>query len=254
VASRAARGAAPRDDPPRDLDRHDRRAQGNRERKPRLGRPTREPGRRRPDDLPDRRGRQRRLDAGELDAQGRRERLDEAPLEVWYRWWQSGDTAPTFTRTSGGAAIGRIFIVKGVGTGSGDPFDQTPTSQANTTTTTITAPTITPGAGNAADGLFLFGAEELTANTSGAPVQPVFGGTTPTPTQIFASRATGLGADMVSLSVSWGAMTSAGASGARTSSSPARPRRRRTSSECRRSCFRPRRLQAARGSLRSSRP
>jgi hypothetical protein len=134
---------------------------------------------------------------------------------ICYHHYTSGDATPVFTHVAGDAIRGVLLGFTGVVL-SGDPFDGAPTTQANTATTTVTAPTITPGGGNASDALLLAAFEELNANTSGAPSIANFSGTVPTPAQVHNSHHSGLGANMMSLAASWGNKSDANASGART--------------------------------------
>jgi hypothetical protein len=131
---------------------------------------------------------------------------------AWHRY-TAGDATPAITHTGGDSIIAIIFAIRGL-IPSGDPFDVVPTTQGTAANATATAPTLTP----ASNGTFLLllGAEELTANTSGAPSWGAFGGSSPTPTLQINQRGTGLGANMVSMGMSWGIKADATATGART--------------------------------------
>ncbi len=130
---------------------------------------------------------------------------------VFWKRSSGSESNTTVTRAGGNSAAAYMIVVRGAAQ-SGDPFDVV-SSQANTSSATVTSPNVTPAADPACT-LFL-ASEELTGNTSGAPTYQVWSGTYPT-FQELVQGANGLGSNEISCAAAWGGSTATSAYGART--------------------------------------
>jgi hypothetical protein len=132
---------------------------------------------------------------------------------ILWRYWQSGDAAPTIPHTAGDACMCRIFGFRGVGDGSTDPIEAIQT-QTGTANATVTAASVTSLSNNAA--ILGAWAAEVTGNTSGTPTWASYSGTNPTFTEIGDAHVDNANANELSNGIAWGTMTPAGATGTRT--------------------------------------
>lgn len=131
---------------------------------------------------------------------------------IFWRYWVTGDAAPTIAHAAGDACQARIYGFRGVASVA-DPIEAF-APQAATGTATVTAPSIT----SVSDGAAIVGtwAHEVTGNTSGSPTWASYSGTNPTFAEIGDNGVDNLNANELGVGVAWGTMTPGGATGART--------------------------------------
>lgn len=130
---------------------------------------------------------------------------------VFYRRAVAGDLAPVVTHAAGNAIIARLYAFRGC-VAAGDPFGAA-LARANSATATCTADAITPPAANSA--VLFVGSEELTGNTSGAPVWGTYSGTNPVFAEVGDNNYE-LGSNSISGAVAWGIKTDTTTTGSRT--------------------------------------